>query len=88
MLFYYKFLFILLLRELKHSHEVRIFETILKRSGSKKQIHCFFTNEILLFFYVTRSDCFVSFLHTEITSYLLILDVCFIYILKNLFIIV
>ena len=55
MLFYYKFLFMLLQRELKYSHEVRVLERILKRntlkrSGSEKQSHCFFTNEILPFF--------------------------------------
>ena len=50
MLFYYKFLFMLLQRELKYSHEVRILHRILKRSGSEKQSHCFFTNEILPFF--------------------------------------
>ena len=56
MLFYYKFLFMdfmLLQRELKYSHEVRILDRILKRSGSEKQSHCFFTNEILPFFFVT-----------------------------------
>ena len=47
MLLYYKFLFMLLQRELKYSHEVRILDRILKRSGSEKQSHCFFTNEIL-----------------------------------------
>ena len=50
MLFYYKFLFILLQSELKYSHELRILERIRKRSGSEKQSHCFFTNEILPFF--------------------------------------
>ena len=50
MLFYYKFLFMLLQRELKYSHEVRILDRILKRSGSEKQSHCFFANEIFPFF--------------------------------------
>ena len=46
MLFYYKFMFMLLQRELKYSHEVRILDRILKRSGSEKQSHCFFTNTV------------------------------------------
>ena len=49
MLFYYKLLFILFQRELKYSHELRILERIRKCSGSEKQSHCFFTNEILPF---------------------------------------
>ena len=49
MLFCYKFLFVLLQRELKYSHEVRILDRILKRSGSEKQSQRFLQMRFYLF---------------------------------------
>ena len=43
MLFYYKFLFILLQRELKYSHELRILERILRRFGLRMRFYLFFS---------------------------------------------
>ena len=79
MLFYYKFLFMLLQRKLKYSHEVRILDRILKRSGSEKQSHCFFTNEILPFFlrHLSKPGQIASFNFSEIPSSLLILSCLF-----------
>ena len=88
----FKFLFMLLQRELKYSHEVRILDRIVKRSVSEKQSHCFFTNEILPFFLRHLSKpgqiaSFNFFIRKFLVLYLY-LDVCFIYITKNLFSIV
>ena len=62
MLLYYRFLHVYTITDglLKYSHEVRILNRILKRSGSEKQSHCFFTNDILLFFF-SKPDEIVSF---------------------------